>query len=132
MKVDQFKPFILNVGVAFLMTHELDAVMNSEWLVLPLTSWLSPTVGYEVFLWFHVPLFAVILTLLTSSSNRVREITASTLSVFLIAHAGLHWLFSDHQHYEFSSISSKLLVYGGAVIGVFYLIINQMRKRDHE
>ena len=133
MTKDQFKSFVLNVGVAFLMTHELDAVMNKEWLVLPLTNWLSPAVGYQVFLWFHVPLFTVILALFSASSNRLRRIAASTLSVFLIVHAGLHWLFSGHEHYEFSSISSNLLIYGGAVFGVFYLSINQTKERgDHE
>ena len=32
-----------------LFTHELDAMLNHEWRVLPLTSWLSDEIGMIVF-----------------------------------------------------------------------------------
>lgn len=128
MKPKNTGTIVLYIGVALLMTHELDAVMNNEWLVLPLTSWLSSEVGYEVFLWFHVPLFFAILALLSSRKERTRIISGKVLSVFLLVHAGLHWLCSEHTLYDFSSISSNLLIYGGAVFGTLYFGIS--RKSD--
>lgn len=117
------KTIILYVGVALLMTHELDAVLNREWLVLPLTSWMSSETGYLVFLWLHVPLFFAVFYFLSSASERTRDLTAVILSSILIVHAGLHLLFSGHEHYYFSSISSNLLIFGGAALGALFLLL---------
>lgn len=117
------KSFVLYIGISFLITHELDAVMNKEWLVLPLTSWLQPDIAYEVFLWAHVPLFALMIALLTSSKNKVKSITSKVLATFLIIHGSLHIAFTSHKHYEFSSLSSNLLIYGGAIFGLIYLML---------
>lgn len=115
-----FHNIFLYVGVAFLMTHELDAVMHNEWLVLPITSGLPPAVGYQVFLWLHVPLFALIVSFLSTQSQRVRNKTAKFISSFLIIHAFLHLLFSGHKHYDFHSLSSNALIWGGAVFGLMF------------
>ena len=40
--------FYLAMGIMF--THELDAMPNHEWRVLPLTSWLPDEYGIIVFL----------------------------------------------------------------------------------
>lgn len=119
------KHFILYVGAAILMTHELDAVMHNEWRVLPMTSFLSPEVGYQVFLWAHVPLFALTIAFLSHRKDRIRTLTASVLASFLVIHGGLHLLFSDHHHYEFTSVSSNLLIYGGSAFGVLYFILTR-------
>ena len=130
MKINKINNFVLYTGVALLMTHELDAVMNKEWLVLPLTNWLNSEVGYAVFLWSHVPLFFVILALLSSSSERLKMITATVLAAFLVVHAGLHLVFADHQHYAFASTSSNLLIYSGALFGAVYFgIRHKISKR---
>ncbi|MEM7283967.1 MAG: DUF6713 family protein [Pseudomonadota bacterium] len=124
--------FLLYLGLGLLMTHELDAVKHQEWLVLPLTSWLSPEVGYQVFLWFHVPLFAVIVGLLASAKQGVRDMTATVLCVFFAIHAVLHWLFSDHVHYLFETISSNILIFGAAVCGGLYLMLRLNKSAANE
>lgn len=129
MNMHHLKKWVLYVGVAVLMTHELDAARNSEWQVLPITSWLSPEMGYEVFLWAHVPLFATIIALFSNSSNRIRNITSLVLAGFLVIHAGLHWLFSSHEHYHFESISSNMLIYGGGAFGILYLALNSSKSQ---
>ena len=120
--------FVLYIGVALLMTHELDAVMNNEWLVLPLTSWLEPDAGYLVFLWMHVPLFALLIYVLSHSSKKVRLISARVLAGFLVIHGALHLGFSGHEHYEFSTLSSSLLIYGGSVFGVAYFVLDRFAR----
>jgi len=129
MDIKKLKDIVLYIGVAMLMTHELDAVMNQEWRVLPLTSWLDPEIGYEVFLWFHVPLFTLILALLSNSSERIRAVTSKVLAAFLIVHSVLHVAFSDHEHYEFSSLSSNLLIYGAAIYGLIYITLTMYSQR---
>lgn len=130
MHMIRLKHIVLYTGVAILMTHELDAVMNNEWRVLPVTSWLNPEVGYAVFLWAHVPLFALIISLLANSSDKVKTITSNGLAVFLIVHGSLHFAFMGHEHYEFSSVSSNLLIYGGALFGFVYIAINQISDKS--
>lgn len=49
------------IGLALLLSHELDAVRQAEWQVLPLLRWLDDATGYLVFVMAHVPLFALIL-----------------------------------------------------------------------
>lgn len=123
MNIEQLKNLSLYIGVAMLMTHELDAVMNQEWRVLPLTSWLDPEVGYQVFLWAHVPLFALFLGALSNSSEKIRTVASKVLAAFLIIHSGLHLAFSTHENYEFTSFSSNLLIYGGAIYGLIYITL---------
>ena len=47
-------------GLAFLMTHELDAINCQEWRMLPLLNFLDDNIGYQVFTILHVPVFAAI------------------------------------------------------------------------
>ena len=56
-------------GLAFLMSHELDAVNCQEWRMLPLLNFLGDNVGYQVFTILHVPIFAAILLGIHSNKN---------------------------------------------------------------
>lgn len=47
------------IGAFF--SHELDAVKRHEWRVLPLLRSLPERMGEQVFIWLHVPLFALLL-----------------------------------------------------------------------
>lgn len=109
------------VGAFF--THELDAVKRHEWRVLPLTSFLSEKIGEQVFIWLHVPLFAL---LLWGGDGDPASATRLVLSVFAIVHVGLHFLLRRHPAYEFNNISSWALILltgalGAAYLAAFYL-----------
>lgn len=118
-------PFYLGVG--FLLTHELDAVSNSEWLVLPLVSWLAPEVAKLTFILAHIPIFAVLVALISSSKVTVRNKTKFGVSVFLVVHGLLHAVFIGHANYEFSSWLSNLLIFGGAFFGGAHLFLNRSK-----
>ena len=117
--------FYLATGLIF--THELDGMINSEWRVLPLTSWLPEEVGRAAYVWLHVPLFGIVIALISSSNLTTRKRSRFWVSAFLVIHGLLHAGFMVHPHYEFSSLQSNLLIFGAAVCGLIFLI---MDKRD--
>ena len=84
-------------------THELDATKRHEWRILPLTSFLPDSVGEHVFIWLHIPLFALLL--LGGDGDPLRA-TRIGVSVFAIVHVGLPALFLAHPASEFDTVGS--------------------------
>lgn len=109
------------LGMGTLFTHELDAVANHEWRVLPLVRMLPDDLGMAVFVLAHVPIFAWLAWLVASSNPRTRILSRLIISGFLVFHALLHVLFRNHPNYEFPSALSHILIFGGAVFGALYL-----------
>ena len=118
--------FFLNMGTMF--THELDAISNHEWRVLPLTSWLPNEYGMEVFLSIHIPLFAVLIALVASTNDKIGIRSRLGISIFLIIHGILHISFMGNANYEFASTLSNILIFGGALLGIMYLLLEYMAK----
>ena len=116
------KNVLFYTGLALLFTHELDAMPNHEWRVLPVLNSLSDSVGEQTFVLLHVPLFAVVIGLIASLNRRVRARARIVVSGFLVAHGVLHFLFSGHPAYEFFSTMSSALILGAAGCGLAYLI----------
>lgn len=110
------------LGLGLLFSHELDSMSNHEWRVLPIVSSLSNPTGEFLFVAAHVPLFAIVIALVASLNREVRSRARAVASVFLILHALLHYLFSSHDAYEFTSALSSALIYGAAACGATYLL----------
>ncbi len=108
--------YYLMVGTFF--THELDAVKRHEWRVSPLTSFLPERVGEQIFIWFHVPLFAL---LLWGGDGYPESATRIGLSAFAIVHVGLHLIYRRHPAYEFNNVSSWSLIVLTGLLGAGYL-----------
>ncbi len=111
------------LGIGTLFTHELDAMPNHEWRVLPLTSWLPDEIGMIIFVLIHIPLFAVLIALVSNTNDKIRIRSRLGISIFLILHSVLHTLFMNHADYEFSSMLSNGLIFGGALFGLMYLLL---------
>jgi hypothetical protein len=105
------------LGLALLFTHELDAMPNHEWRVLPVLRSLPDSAGETAFIIAHVPIFALTTAYVASLNPRTRRLARDVASGFFIAHAILHSVFSGHPDYEFSSLLSSVLIYGAAVCG---------------
>ncbi len=101
-----------------LATHELDAIKRHEWRVLPITSFLPDDVGERVFVWLHVPLFAVVFWVAGEGPDSG---AALLLSGFAIGHVGLHWLFRKHPKYEFNNPRSWTLILLPGALGAVHL-----------
>ena len=116
------------LGLACLLTHELDAMPNHEWRVLPLLRALPDDVGMLVFVVGHVPLFAAVIALVASRKARIRSLSRVGLCAFLLVHGLGHALSAGDPNYEFSSTLSDLLIFGAAGFGGLYLLL-EWRER---
>lgn len=128
MNRSMMKELVFYVGVGLFFTHELDAMLNHEWRVLPLTSWLTEDVGRTAFVLMHVPLFAVLVALISSTNESVRYRTWFWLSVFLAVHGMLHAAFTVHEQYEFRSLQSNFLIFGAAICGLLYIFFDKANR----
>jgi hypothetical protein len=109
------------LGVSMLFTHELDAMTHAEWRVLPLTSWLDPEFGRIAFVGLHVPIFSLVLGLLTSKLPERARRAQVWIAAFMVAHAALHFGFSGHPAYTFAGVLSNGLIFGSAALSTAYL-----------
>ncbi len=108
------------IMLAFLFSHELDAVRRHEWRVLPLTSFLPDRTAAQLFIFMHVPLFFFILWF---SREGTASSFAAGMSVFSIVHVGLHWIYRKHPAYEFNNISSWSLIVASGAFGALHLLL---------
>ena len=122
------KRMIFYLGFGTLLTHELDAMLNHEWRVIPLLRTLPETSGITVFIVAHVPIFALLIALVASRDLRIRRYSRLGIALFLVAHGALHVLFQSHREYEFSGLLSNLLIFGGAALGLIYLTLEWTRR----
>jgi len=124
------KDIAFYLGMATLFTHELDAVPNHEWRGLALLRDLPDETGMAVFVAAHVPLFAVLIALVASTSRRTRTLSRLIISAFLVVHGLLHTLSRGEPTYEFSSTLSNLLIFGGSGFGALYLMLELMHRPE--
>ncbi len=123
------KNVIFYLGLGTFFTHELDAMTNHEWRVLPLTSWLSDEYGILAFLFFHIPLFAILISMVASTNAKIRFRSRVGISILLIVHGLLHCLFMGNTNYEFATLSSNILIFGGATLGAIHLVFEYLQKQ---
>ena len=88
------------VGFALLACHELDAVAQAEWRLLPFLSQMGDEDAYTVFVFLHVPLFALLMWWTSSTSALVRFRAQLSVDAFMVIHVGLHMLFRSHADYR--------------------------------
>ncbi len=117
------------LGLGALLTHELDAMPNHEWRVLPLLRALPDDIASVVFVSLHLPLFAALIALVASSDTATRRYSRLGIGAFLVVHGLAHFLFMGAANYEFSSLLSEALIFGGAALGLTYLALEGRDSR---
>ena len=122
------KHWVFFLGLGALFTHELDAVANHEWRILPLIRLLPEELGSLFFVTAHVPIFAVVIALVASPNPKTQFRSRVAVSLFLIIHGVLHALFMSHPAYEFSSILSNTLIIGGSILGGAHLLFEVLDR----
>ncbi len=120
------------LGLGALFTHELDAMTNHEWRVLPLLRLLPDEMRMNVFVRAHVPLFAILIALVASSNVCTDAMAKLLISGFLVVHGFLYAIFMSHPNDEFTSVLSNTLIFGGAVFGGIYVIVDLLSKSSSE
>lgn len=119
----EFSDFVFYLALAMLLGHELDAVHRHEWRLLFFLRNLSDSIGQQIFVLLHIPLFILIFYLITHDQYLVRYWTMLGFNLFIVIHAGLHWRLRKHHLYEFDSLASNLLIYGTAVISIIHMLL---------
>jgi len=109
------------VLLSLFLVHELDAVAQSEWRLLPLLRRLPEAKVRAWFIGLHVPLFAVIIYASYIAPTVVSDMARMIVSGFAIVHVGLHYAFRNNPNYSFTSGLSKALIYGPGLFGAAYI-----------
>jgi hypothetical protein len=116
------KNLLFYLSFATIITHELDAMTQSEWKLLFILRSLPEESASLAFVVLHVPLIAALLWLTNNESEVIKNWSRIAFSTFLIIHSGLHKLLEGTPNYTFNSTLSLGLIYGGGLLGLFYLI----------
>ncbi len=72
-------------------------------------------------------MFAILVALISSANFVVRNRSRFGISVFLVIHGVLHTAYMVNESYEFESVVSNILIYGAALCGTMYLVLNHKR-----
>jgi hypothetical protein len=107
--------WVFMISIAWLMAHEMDAILRHEWRMFFFLAPFSEVTAYRIFVIVHIPLVALILA---AMPNRNFQIAFDS---FLIFHAGLHWVLRNHPKYEFKNWFSVLLIFGVVPLSALHL-----------
>jgi hypothetical protein len=112
------------LGLAFILTHEMDAIRLREWELFPGFGLLSEEHAYRLFTALHVPLYFWLFYLLffTPGQSLNRAVIVA-LDMFFIVHILLHILFIHHPKYRFNTWFSWMLIGGCALCGALDLLM---------
>ena len=117
-------------GLAFLLCHELDAVAQAEWRLLPYLSGMNDEHAYAAFVALHIPLLALVLWWTASTAPRTRRRSQLLVDAFLVIHAGLHTALRSHEHYTFHTPLSEVCIYGAAALGLIHAALSIRSGRE--
>ncbi len=116
------KNLLFYLGFATLLTHELDAIAQSEWKLLFILRSLPEETASLAFVVIHIPLIAALLWLTNNEFKVIKNWSRIALAAFLVIHSGLHKFLENNPNYTFNSSLSLGLIYGGGLLGLLYLI----------
>lgn len=111
------------IGLAFILTHEMDAIKCHEWRIFPLLSKLDDKMGYLLFTGAHILLYLLLLWYLYADYTPNQPLLRG-LNIFFIVHLLLHLAFRKHPQNEFKSAFSWFLIVGTAVAGTADLLVS--------
>jgi hypothetical protein len=114
--------FFFLLGLAFILTHEMDAIKAREWTIFPLISRLDNKTGYLGFTALHMPLYLLLFWALLHPAGLNRGARIG-LDIFLIVHVFLHLLYLRHPENRFTSVFSWVIIAGAGAAGLLDLII---------
>ena len=119
------------LGLAALCTHEMDAVMRSEWRLLYVLRDLDDTLAYTWFVGLHLPLFFLFFWLSHHGNVRLREGFRVLVAAFLAVHAGLHFRLSGSPDYLFEGWLSNGLIFFAGACGLVYIALVVRNRSPH-
>jgi len=123
--------FFYYLGLAFLLTHELDAMTHAEWHLLFVLRALPDSVAEPVFVALHFPLLFAVLWYSQHRREAFRNLARLLVGSFLVVHTGLHFALSGEPLNGFNGAMSQLLILGaGGCAAIFLLMLGRERVRE--
>ena len=120
--------FFFLLGFCLLLVHEMDAIREHEWRLFPILQDLPDELGYRVFTAIHVPLYVILLYVLTSSgATGLNQGLITALNWFMLIHVGLHIGLRRLPNYTFRSWFSWALIIGAGAMGALDLLLLSLR-----
>ena len=116
--------------LSLLLGHELDAVTQSEWRLLPGLSLLGDDDGRRAFIALHLPLFAALVCALFLSSPTIQRRSRLGLALFMMVHVGLHATLEVPGVSSFPELLSRLFILGAGLVGADLLALEWWRSRN--
>lgn len=113
--------FIFSLELTLLLTHEMDAIRKKEWRMFIILKNMPDEKASYTFMLLHIPLYTIILMVLFSGYAAIGNYI---VDVFLIVHMFVHFLFRNHPANQFTSLTSKLLIYGAGVLAVIHILLS--------
>lgn len=108
---------VFNLMLGCFAAHELDAVDKKEWRILFVLRRMDDRRGRILFTLLHIPLAAIVLSLVYSTSAEVAYSSRLVLDVFAVIHLCLHWRLHKHPENQFTGPVSYGPILGAAVLG---------------
>ncbi|HBE67600.1 MAG TPA: hypothetical protein DDW52_05560 [Planctomycetaceae bacterium] len=112
---------IFNLMLACFITHEIDAVDKKEWRMLFVLRKMNDKRAAMLFMLLHVPLCAVVLSLVYSTYSDVSFFSRLSLALFAVIHLWLHWRLRNHPKNQFAGPISYGPIAGAAMLGGLYI-----------
>lgn len=116
--------FAALILLSLLLGHELDAVAQSEWRLLPGLSQLGDDAGRKLFVALHVPLFVALGWALLLSSPTWQRRTRNGLALFMMVHVGLHAALEQPGVSSFPGDLSRVFILGAGLVGADVLALD--------
>ncbi len=110
--------------LGLLLTHELDAVVQHEWRILPILEKLDDELGRSIFIFGHAPLFFAVFWLSFFSSITCQRWTRIVVASFSLVHIILHLLWEQDGASTFNDSLSRLLINSAGLLGLVYVAGN--------
>jgi hypothetical protein len=107
--------------LALILGHELDAVAQAEWRLLPGLSLLPDEAAGPLFVALHVPLVAALVVGLFVSGEPRRRHVRLGFAAFMTLHVVLHATLEVPGVSSFDDVSSRAFITGAGLLGAVAL-----------
>ncbi len=111
---------LFNLGLTFIIIHEMDAIRCKEWRIFPGLSLLKDKLGFIIFIFAHIPLF--IFLFIELNNNQDINNLVYYLEIFFIVHLALHLIYLKNPKNDFKDYISWSFIIGPAIFGFIDLI----------
>ncbi len=123
------KSWLFYLGLFCFAGHEIDVMIHDIWFVIPPAIWIPEEYAQTLFVLAHLLLFITMMFMLPTYFLSKFEKVQTGMALFVVIHGILHSAFMTHEHYEFDSFFSSILIFGGTLFCAVFLIFQSGLKQ---